>query len=79
MTISKYNLNYSKLSLCLTKHHAMKTYWGNGGIAPRILDLGIRWGEWLAARPGRFTPRERASGPIRQEAGWAPSQLQCCY
>jgi len=21
----------------LTKHHAMKTYWGNGGIAPLIL------------------------------------------
>jgi hypothetical protein len=26
-----------KLSLCLTKHHAMKTYWGSGGIAPLIL------------------------------------------
>jgi hypothetical protein len=32
-----------KLSLCLTKHHAMKTFCGNGGIAPRILDLGTRW------------------------------------
>jgi hypothetical protein len=21
----------------LTKHHAMKAYWGSGGIAPRIL------------------------------------------
>jgi hypothetical protein len=21
----------------------MKTYWGSGGIAPRILDLGTRW------------------------------------
>jgi hypothetical protein len=31
-----------KLSLCLTKHYAMKTYWGSGGIAPRILDLGTR-------------------------------------
>jgi hypothetical protein len=30
-----------KLSLCLTKHHTMKAYWG-GGIAPRILDLGTR-------------------------------------
>jgi hypothetical protein len=30
-------------SLCLTKHHAMKAYWGSGGIAPRILDLGTRW------------------------------------
>jgi hypothetical protein len=26
-----------KLSLCLTKHHAMRTYWGRKGIAPRIL------------------------------------------
>jgi hypothetical protein len=32
-----------KLSVCLTKHHTMKTYWGSGGIAPRILDLGTRW------------------------------------
>jgi hypothetical protein len=32
-----------KLSLCLTKHHAMKKYWGSGGIAPRILDLDTRW------------------------------------
>jgi hypothetical protein len=31
-----------KLSLCLTKHHAMKTYSGSGGIAPRVLDLGTR-------------------------------------
>jgi len=28
-----------KLSVCLPKHHALKTYWGSGGIAPRILDL----------------------------------------
>jgi hypothetical protein len=33
----------AKLSLCLTKHHAMKRYWESGGIAPRILDLGTRW------------------------------------
>jgi hypothetical protein len=26
-----------KLSLCLTKHHAMKAYWGSGCIAPLIL------------------------------------------
>jgi hypothetical protein len=32
-----------KLSLRLPKHHAMKTYWGSGGIAPRIFDLGTRW------------------------------------
>jgi hypothetical protein len=34
----KVNLNVKvKLSLCLTKHHAMKAYRGSGGIAPRIL------------------------------------------
>jgi hypothetical protein len=32
-----------KLSLYLAKHHAIKTYWGSGGIVPRILDLGNRW------------------------------------
>jgi len=41
------------LSLYLTKHHAMKTYWG-GSIAPRILDLCTRR-RWMAS----FTP-ERA-------------------
>jgi hypothetical protein len=50
-----YTWNYMvKLSLCLTKHDAMKTYTllnyapchedtlGNGGVAPCILNLGIR-------------------------------------
>jgi hypothetical protein len=32
-----------KLFLCLTKHHAMKTYRGSGGVDPRVLDLGTRW------------------------------------
>jgi hypothetical protein len=49
------------LSLWLIKHHAMKTYWRSGGIAPRILELGTR-GEWSTSRPGRFTPRDRAPG-----------------
>jgi len=33
-----------KLSLLLTKHHAMKTYWGSEDIAPRILNLDTSWG-----------------------------------
>jgi hypothetical protein len=41
-----------KLSLCLTKHHAMKTYWVSRGIAARILDLSTRW-RWVVS----FTPR----------------------
>jgi hypothetical protein len=43
-----------KLSLCLTKHHAMKTYGWSGGIA---------------SRPRRFTPREIAPGTHRI-GGW---------
>jgi hypothetical protein len=26
----------------LIQHHAMKAYWGSGGIAPGILNLGTR-------------------------------------
>jgi hypothetical protein len=37
---------------CLIKHHAMNTYWGSGGIAPHILNLGTRW-RWVVS----FTPR----------------------
>jgi hypothetical protein len=50
-----------KLSLCLTMHYDMKTYWGSGGRAPRILwRSALDGGEWSASCPGRFTPRERA-------------------
>jgi hypothetical protein len=27
--------------MCLTKHHGMKTYWGSGCIAPRILTSAL--------------------------------------
>jgi hypothetical protein len=54
-----------KLSLCVTKHHAIKAYWGSGGIAPLILrprHLMEVSGQLCA--PGRFTSRERAPVPI---------------
>ena len=35
--------------------HAMKAYTENGGIAPLILKLDIRWGEWSDSHVGRFT------------------------
>jgi len=41
------------LFLCLTKHHAVKTYWGSGCTA---LTMALDGGEWLASRPDRFTP-----------------------
>jgi hypothetical protein len=49
-----------KLFLCLTKYHSMKTYWGNGGIAPRILNLAtrLRWVVSFVLRP--LYPRGRS-------------------
>jgi hypothetical protein len=41
-----------------------------------IHDLGTRWGEWSASRPGRALPPGK--GPpvlIGQEAGWAPEPI----
>jgi hypothetical protein len=51
-----------KLSLCLTKHLAMKTYWGIGGIVPQFLTSALDGGEGSVSLPGRFIPRERAHG-----------------
>jgi hypothetical protein len=31
-----------KLSICLVKYYALKT-WESGGIAPQILKIGIGW------------------------------------
>jgi hypothetical protein len=47
----------------------MKAYWGSGCIAPSILHIGTRWGEWLASRPGRLTPGGRATA-TRWIGGW---------
>jgi hypothetical protein len=41
-----------------------------------IHDLGTRWGEWSASRPGRALPRGKDPPvPIVQEAGWAPESV----
>jgi hypothetical protein len=39
----------------------MEAYCGSGGIALRILDLGIKWW-WSASRHGRFTRMKIAPG-----------------
>jgi hypothetical protein len=40
----------------------METYWGSGGIAPRILNLGTRWRWVVSFTPRPLYPRERAPG-----------------
>jgi len=42
--------------------HTVKVYGGSRGIAPFILTLTLDGEEWLALRPGRFIPGQRASG-----------------
>jgi hypothetical protein len=65
-----------KLSLCLTKHRAMKIYWGSGGIAPHILISVLDRGEWSVSLPGHFSPREKNTlVPIGKEAGRAPEAV----
>jgi hypothetical protein len=50
----------AKLSLCLTKHYAIKTYEGVDVQIQVFLIVALVGGEWSASRPGRFNPGERA-------------------
>jgi len=52
-----------KLTLCLTKHYAMVTYWGTEGIAPRIFNLGIGWRFVVSfTAPAKELPSPNPSG-----------------
>jgi hypothetical protein len=42
---------------------------GSGGIAPRILNVGVRGGKWFASCYGRITLGDRSSEPIKLEVG----------
>jgi hypothetical protein len=51
-----------KLSLSLTKHHAIKTYWVNGGTVLRILNFFTSW-RWVVSYASRpLYPMGRAPG-----------------
>jgi hypothetical protein len=63
-----------KLSLCLTKHHTMKTCWGSGGIAPCILDV-TRWRWVVSFTPWPLYPQGKSSWyPLDRRLGGP----QCC-
>jgi hypothetical protein len=67
-----------KLSLCLIKHHAMKTY---GGVrySFTILDLGTRWSVVILvpwplypwAKSARYALSRRLGGPQRLSGLWS--------
>jgi hypothetical protein len=50
-----------KFSLCSVKHHAMKSCWGSGGIAPPFLTPAIGGSEWSSSLPRPLYPWERSS------------------
>jgi hypothetical protein len=64
-----------KLSLCLIKHHTIKT-WENGSVVPLPLTLALDRGEQSASCPGHF--RQTSPVPIRLQAGGPKSQSRCC-
>jgi hypothetical protein len=59
------NINLSLILKYVSRHVDV---WINGGIAPRIVNLGrlIYRGEWLSSHPGSSNPEERISLPIGQ-------------
>jgi hypothetical protein len=58
-----YDAGKVKLYLCLTKHHAMKT-WGSGGIAPSFLNLGTWWMSSQLHAPVALPPGKENLVPI---------------
>jgi hypothetical protein len=62
-------------SLCLTKHHSMKTYWGIGGLARRILDLGTRWRPVVSFTPWPlYSQRRNTWYPLDRRLGGPQSR-----
>jgi hypothetical protein len=41
----------------LTKYHAVKTFWGSGGTAPRILNLDNKWSKMISFTLWSLYPR----------------------
>jgi hypothetical protein len=61
------------LSLCLTKHHATKTYGGVEVELHALLTRALDGREWSASCRCRLYPGKESQVPIGYEAGWAPS------
>jgi hypothetical protein len=63
------------VSLCLTKYHAMKMYWGSGDTSQRILNLGCRWKWAVSFVPWPlYTQGKRPWYPLDRRLGVPQSQ-----
>jgi hypothetical protein len=67
--------NKVKLSLCLSKHHVIKTYWEWGYNSKHSMNSVLDGDEWSASRPGRFTPQGKGPRyPLDRRLVWPQSQ-----
>jgi hypothetical protein len=57
-------------SHCLINHRPMETYWGSGGIALHILNLGTRWRSAVSFTPRPLYPQDKSlSYPMNMKSG----------
>jgi hypothetical protein len=56
-----------KLSLYLTKYHAIKTYWGLEVSSTHTLTSALDEGEWSVSRSGYFTSVKILIAAIQKE------------
>jgi hypothetical protein len=64
------------LSLCLTKHEAMKMYWGSRRIVPPIIDLTTRW-RWVVSFTSLYPRDKRRPYPSDRRVGGPRSRYEC--
>jgi hypothetical protein len=55
------------------KHHAMKTYWGSGGISLRVLNLALDGGEFQFHSPATLSQGKEPLVSIDYKAGMGPA------
>jgi len=53
----------------------MKTYQGNEGTAPCILNLGTRWRWVVSFMPQQLYSWQKNVEPIQCKAGWTPEPV----
>jgi hypothetical protein len=56
-------IKVNMFSLCLTKYRVMKTYWGTGAVAPRVLDFGNSWRLVVSFKPRLLYPLGKTPPP----------------
>jgi hypothetical protein len=70
--ISIKNLIKVKVSLCLPKHHVMKTYWGVEVSLDAVSDLGTKWRQVVSFTPRLLYPQGKSRrDPLDRRMGKA--------